>query len=163
MAGAFGGDEKRLTIGMGQAMKDKWIALKKEGAEQLLSRKEASVVDVTSAQLQRVQKGDTVDEKDLATLKRRQLLTAAKVAVFTIGKGSKWSKDKWNVKEAAELTHAMLLSGAWKTTPFKSYNFNALGAATEARPPSPPSPSPSSLSPSPLLGRSPPPAAQGAR
>jgi phenylalanyl-tRNA synthetase alpha chain len=31
----------------------------------------------------------------------------------------------------AELTHAMIMSGAWKTQPFKPYNFNADGAAPE--------------------------------
>lgn len=71
--------------------------------------------------------GEPIGDKDLALLKRRQMLTSATVAVFSIAQGEKWSKDQWKIKEATEITHEMMLSGAWKTTTFKPYNFDALG------------------------------------
>lgn len=35
----WGGDEKKVSIAVGQAMKEKWISLTKQGSEQLYARK----------------------------------------------------------------------------------------------------------------------------
>ena len=58
-------------------------------------------------------------------LKRRKLITLVKRNSYRVTRGSAYAPVR--VKKAADLTKEMLDSGAWKTTPFKPYNFLTLG------------------------------------
>lgn len=120
--------EERLKIALGQAMKEKWVALEK--ADGSLRRVAAAVEDGVAAALKQVQQGAALPEALAQALKKRQLLTTSKVAVYAVSKGVRWSVTEWRKREATELTAEMLQSGAWKDQSFKPYNFNALGAPT---------------------------------
>jgi phenylalanyl-tRNA synthetase alpha chain len=61
----------------------------------------------------------------LTALKRRKLITLVTRKSLKVTKGASYSPTR--IKKAADLTKEMLDSGAWKTTPFKPYNFLTLG------------------------------------
>ncbi|MBE7181253.1 MAG: phenylalanine--tRNA ligase subunit alpha [Terriglobus roseus] len=78
--------------------------------------------------LQNIQsKGTLEDQKVLADLKKRKLVTIGKVITYDVRKGPKYAKEM--VQEVTDLTADMLANGSWQTANFKPYNFNALGAS----------------------------------
>jgi len=114
-------------VGSGNAFKNKWI--KKDGDSLVLVKDE--IKDVTRDLLKEVQETKTLsDAKILADLKKRKLVTLTKVIAYTVTKGPKYAKEM--PVEVTDLTADMLASGAWETTNFKPYNFNALGASQDA-------------------------------
>jgi phenylalanyl-tRNA synthetase alpha chain len=58
-------------------------------------------------------------------LKKRKLINLVTIKSHKISKGNAYAPVR--VKKAADISKEMLDSGAWKTTPFKPYNFLTLG------------------------------------
>lgn len=58
-------------------------------------------------------------------LKRRKLISLVTRKSYRVTRGPAYAPVR--VKKAADLTKEMLDSGAWKTIPFKPYNFLTLG------------------------------------
>ena len=61
----------------------------------------------------------------MSALKRRKLVSLVTRKSLKVGKGASYAPKR--IKKAADLTKEMLDSGAWKTTPFKPYNFLTVG------------------------------------
>jgi phenylalanyl-tRNA synthetase alpha chain len=115
------------SVGQGNGFKNKWI--KKDGDSLVLVANE--VKDITRDQLKEVQETKSLsDAKALKDLKKRKLITLTKVITYTVEKGPKYAKEM--PVEVTDLTSDMLVGDAWKTTNFKPYNFNALGASQDA-------------------------------
>lgn len=87
--------------------------------------------DATRATLQKIaETGSAADNKVLADLRKRKLVTTTKVFTYTVEKGPKYAREL--PVEHTDLTADMLLDGSWQTATFKPYNFNALGAPQNA-------------------------------
>ncbi|KAH7916301.1 tRNA synthetases class II core domain (F)-domain-containing protein [Hygrophoropsis aurantiaca] len=119
------GDEA-AKVGQGRAFKSGWIA--KEGAG--LVKLVGSIVDTTQLQLREVDSTGTLEggEKLLAELRKRKLIVQKKGQWFAVHKGSSFTTSI--AKPETDLTVDMLTSGAWKTSTFKKYNFEADGIPT---------------------------------
>ncbi|CAG8131969.1 unnamed protein product [Penicillium salamii] len=123
LPGIVGKDNAK--VGQGNAFKRGWIKKDKD----LLRASTESIVDETQQILVGVQKTKALsDAKALQDLKRRKLVSLAKEHDYEIFKGPKYAREF--VKEETDLTPEMIASGSWKTTAFKSKNFNAKGAIT---------------------------------
>ena len=138
-------------IGMGNCMKNKWI--KKDGADlvplKTLDEVEDEVqkalvaliagnyaTDAVDAKVRSrlfpFRKHDVLDKPNVvlflqtsAALKRRKLISLTIRKSLKVSRGRAYAPTR--VKKAADLTKEMLDTGAWRTTPFKEYNFLALG------------------------------------
>ncbi|KZP17307.1 hypothetical protein FIBSPDRAFT_920726 [Athelia psychrophila] len=119
------GDEA-AKVGQGRAFKSGWIA--KEGAGFVKSA--PTIEDATQQDLREIDSTGTLKagEKTLADLRKRKLITQRKGQWFTVNKGSNFSTS--TAKPETDLTVEMLTSGAWKTSTFKKYNFDAEGLTT---------------------------------
>uniref|UniRef100_A0A7S1ZTN3 phenylalanine--tRNA ligase n=1 Tax=Trieres chinensis TaxID=1514140 RepID=A0A7S1ZTN3_TRICV len=115
-------------IGMGNCMKGKWA--KKAGAN-LVALKSASDVTDETADLLKTLDGSGGDpasiggDKAAAPLKKRKLVTLVTRKSYSVVRGPSYSPVR--TKKSSDLTKEMLDSGAWRTAPFKPYNFAALG------------------------------------
>ncbi|KAK7054201.1 phenylalanine--tRNA ligase alpha subunit [Favolaschia claudopus] len=120
------GDET-AKVGQGRAFKNKWIGKEGDGLVKLAS----TIKDSTQIDLLEIQSSGTLKsgEKDLADLRKRKLILQRKGQWFTVQKGTEFSTS--TAKPETDLTVEMLTSGAWKTSTFKKYNFEAEGAPTE--------------------------------
>mmetsp|Transcript_31894 Transcript_31894/g.52615 ORF Transcript_31894/g.52615 Transcript_31894/m.52615 type:complete len:497 (+) Transcript_31894:128-1618(+) len=112
-------------VGMANCMKNRWI--KKDGADLVPMADDAE--DTVKAQLVALQESngtaDSLDEKLAKDLKKRKLVNLVTRKSLKVTKGPSFAPVR--VKKAADITKEMLDSGAWKTTPFKPYNFAAVG------------------------------------
>ncbi|KZS97754.1 hypothetical protein SISNIDRAFT_472667 [Sistotremastrum niveocremeum HHB9708] len=115
-------------IGQGKAIKAKWI--EKDGAG--FVKATDKIQDTTQLDLQEIQSSGTVaaGEKVLSELKKRNLIVLRKSLWYTVHKGPQFSTSVQ--KPETDLTVDMLTSGAWKTSNFKKYNFEAEGAPTSS-------------------------------
>ncbi|KAI0796614.1 phenylalanine-tRNA ligase [Abortiporus biennis] len=113
-------------IGQGRAFKNKWIGKQDAGLVKLAP----TINDVTQHELQEVDSTGTLKsgEKALAELRKRKLIVQRKGQWFTVEKGKNFSTS--TAKPETDLTVDMLTSGAWKTSTFKKYNFEAEGIPT---------------------------------
>lgn len=116
--------KENAQLGQGNAFKKGWIKKDKDVFLPATDR----IVDETQALLEKVKRGESVDDNSLKELKKRKLVTVQKVINFKISKGPKYAKEL--VKEETDLTADMLTNGSWKTAHFKPYNFKAMGAPT---------------------------------
>ncbi|KAM3569224.1 hypothetical protein VYU27_008669, partial [Nannochloropsis oceanica] len=132
-----------VKIGMGPLMKAK--AIRREGEK--FTRVLPQYPDEAQAVLRRVEaeggregRLEGVNEDVIKTLRKRQLvaqvgresgLEGGRVTrkSFSIIKGPHFALQR--TKKAADLTKEMLDSGDWKTTTFKDYNFQTLGAPVQ--------------------------------
>ncbi|KAJ7068410.1 phenylalanine-tRNA ligase [Mycena amicta] len=114
------------SVGQGRAFKNKWIGKDGDGFVQTAS----TIQDTTQLDLLEVQSTGTLrsGEKTLADLRKRKLIVQRKGQWFTVAKGTNFSTS--TAKPETDLTVEMLTSGAWKTSTFKKYNFEAEGAPT---------------------------------
>ncbi|EKM59329.1 uncharacterized protein PHACADRAFT_249754 [Phanerochaete carnosa HHB-10118-sp] len=113
-------------IGQGRAFKNKWIG--KEGDS--LVKLAAQIDDVTQKEMREVDSTGTLKggEKALAELRKRKLIVQKKGQWFTVHRGPNFSTS--TAKPETDLTMEMLTTGAWKTSTFKRYNFEAEGIPT---------------------------------
>ncbi|KAF7292348.1 Phenylalanine-tRNA ligase [Mycena chlorophos] len=114
------------SVGQGRAFKNKWIEKEGDG----FVRKAETIQDSTKLDMLEVQSTGTLKTGDtvLADLRKRKLIVQRKAQWFTVAKGSNFSTS--TAKPETDLTVEMLTSGAWKTSTFKKYNFDAEGAPT---------------------------------
>ncbi|CAK5275487.1 unnamed protein product [Mycena citricolor] len=119
------GDES-AKVGQGRAFKNGWIGKEGDGFVKIAS----SVQDTTQIDLLEIQASGTLKagEKTLADLRKRKLAVQRKGQWFAVQKGPEFSTS--TAKPETDLTVEMLTSGAWKTSSFKKYNFDAEGAPT---------------------------------
>ncbi|KAK7470476.1 Phenylalanyl-tRNA synthetase, beta subunit, cytoplasmic [Stygiomarasmius scandens] len=119
------GDES-AKVGQGNAFKRGWIAKEGDGLVKTVD----SITDTTQLDLQQIQAtGDLKSgDKVLADLRKRKLILQRKGQWFTVQKGPSFSTSI--AKPETDLTADMLTSGAWKTSTFKKYNFEAEGIPT---------------------------------
>jgi len=114
-------------IGMGNCMKAKWI--KKDGGDLVPLKKNDEVEDAVQKLLLDLKaadfKTDAISEKTAKDLKKRKFITLVTLKSHKVTRGPQYAPQR--VKKAADLTKAMLDSGAWETTEFKPYNFLVLG------------------------------------
>ncbi|KAI9146547.1 hypothetical protein BKA69DRAFT_1171634 [Paraphysoderma sedebokerense] len=110
-------------IGQGKAFKNKWIGKSASGN---LIRLVDSITDETKQELLEIRNTNThKNAKVIQELKKRKLCDKKKLLSYSVGKGSKFSLTV--TKQATDLTAEMIQSGAWKTSSFKKYNFDAEG------------------------------------
>eukprot|EP00049_Salpingoeca_infusionum_P004886 m.85060 g.85060 ORF g.85060 m.85060 type:complete len:494 (-) comp12772_c1_seq1:233-1714(-) len=114
------------NVGMGKAMKSKWLKTTKGANGVELSRLAADIEDTVKTQLAQLASGEDVPAPVLKELKKRNLVDQKTQAVFTVSKGAAFTLTL--EKQATELTPEMLASGAWKDTQFKPVNLDTLGA-----------------------------------
>jgi phenylalanyl-tRNA synthetase alpha chain len=122
-------------IGMGAAMKAGLIKMDKSSGT-LVIGDEASENYPAGAALRRlveIADGSSADEVEsliskpvLEELKKRKLVTKAKIVYYEVSKGSNFSTEIKKLETA--LTVEMIQTSAlWKSVNFKQYNLNALG------------------------------------
>ncbi|KAJ3068841.1 hypothetical protein HDU98_008048 [Podochytrium sp. JEL0797] len=104
-------------FGQGAAFKNKWIKKTPTG----LARLAASVVDSTRNDLVSVRNGTVLAAKTMADYKKRKLIDKKKTSSYCVQKGAKFTTTL--AKEETDITQDMILSGEWKSVPFKKYNF----------------------------------------
>jgi phenylalanyl-tRNA synthetase alpha chain len=116
-------------IGQQRAFKNGWV--KKEG-DVLVKKVDEKPEDTTANELAEIKKQGTLanNEKELNELKKRKLISKAKVISFEISKGPEFALEI--KKYETDLTIEMLQSGSWKDAPFKPYNFAAEGTPANA-------------------------------
>eukprot|EP00897_Mesotaenium_endlicherianum_P004012 jgi/Mesen1/3639/ME000020S03171 len=94
-------------IGQKQALANRWLTVVKGGPTPMLQRKALPQAELDALQ------------------KKRKLITPRTWRTYRVAKGPKFQLEK--KKPATDLTHDLLLGGAWKEQEFKQYNFKALG------------------------------------
>lgn len=112
--------------GQGKAMRNKWIRIQDGTVVPLVEE----ISDTTRSQLQEIQETKTADAAVVNDLRKRKLIRRTKVISYTISKGPQFTTTP--VSLATDLTAEMIQNGSWKTTSFKPYNFNTLGAPPKA-------------------------------
>jgi len=114
-------------IGMGNCMKNKWA--KKAGDKLVATKAMGEVSDETQDRLKALDAANgaegVIDDKQVNLLKRRKLISLVTLKSYSVTRGAEYAPKR--VKKAADLTKEMLDSGAWKSTPFKPYNFLTVG------------------------------------
>lgn len=86
-----------------------------------------SVVDVTREQLLKVCASTIAQEDEVSkNLRKRKLIEKRRLAWHRVSKGPCFALSM--ARLATDLTPEMLSGDAWKQTPFKPYNWHALGA-----------------------------------
>ncbi|CAJ0943119.1 unnamed protein product, partial [Mesorhabditis belari] len=114
-------------VGIPKAMAAKWIGTVKEGNDVKLVQKIApeSVLDKVGELLKQIKLGSKFDDKEMADLKKRKLVSEVVIKGFLVGKGSKFSTEI--SKPELDLTAEMIQNKTWTDKTFKKYNFDALG------------------------------------
>ncbi|CAI4228785.1 unnamed protein product [Auanema sp. JU1783] len=112
-------------VGLSKALAAGWVAIDKSGGEPKVTRKVEKVEDIVSKQLKDLSIGKDIDVKAKTDLKKRKLFTESTVKGLKVSKGPNFTTEL--AKPEVDLTPEMIASGAWKTKPFKKYNFEALG------------------------------------
>mmetsp|Transcript_6131 Transcript_6131/g.18504 ORF Transcript_6131/g.18504 Transcript_6131/m.18504 type:complete len:493 (-) Transcript_6131:327-1805(-) len=110
-------------VGMGAAMKEKWLERAKgANGETLLRVTRETVEDTTRSLLARVSALSPEEEKALT---RRKLASRQTVKYFKVDKGPKYQAVR--AKKCADLSVEALKDGSWQTAEWKAYNFASVG------------------------------------
>lgn len=107
-------------------MKQKWIQKDGDNYKRIAEKP----VDEDQTNLKAFQANPDLEKhqkKIVDQYKKRKHLNVKSLKSYTVTKGANFAPER--VKLETELTSDMLRTGAWKETNFKSYNFNADGAA----------------------------------
>jgi phenylalanyl-tRNA synthetase alpha chain len=113
------------TIGQGTALKNKWITMDK--ATKSLKTACDTVVDELKTDL--LQLGSLSKDK-VDALKKRKMIAPTSTTAYHVVKSENFSASF--TKAVSEITPEMIRTGSWKTTNFKTFNFdNATGIPNE--------------------------------
>ena len=112
-------------VGFSKALTAGWIMLDKSGDKPLVKRKVDDIKDIIKENLGKIKKNQEVGDKEKQEYKKRKLILEVTDKIYILTRGENFSTSP--KKAETELTPEMISSGAWKTSTFKSYNFNALG------------------------------------
>jgi len=111
-------------IGMGKALAAKWI--KKDKSDGKIYRMVTDEpVDTIYNYCQKVSKGEQMEAKEIADLKKRKLIKESKETVFDCKKSAGFQTTI--AKPETDLSRELLDSGEWASKTFKDYNFEAEG------------------------------------
>ncbi|TGZ72628.1 hypothetical protein CRM22_001976 [Opisthorchis felineus] len=133
---AAGITQKALTasfpnakIGLSKALAANWLVISKDFADgpRVLRAVDDTVEDVVQQMLSKfLLDSNCLSDAQKTDFRKRKLITEVKRTSYIIRKGPSFSLDVG--KEETDISPEMISSGSWKTTRFKAYNFNALGA-----------------------------------
>ncbi|GAX23645.1 phenylalanyl-tRNA synthetase alpha chain [Fistulifera solaris] len=116
-------------IGMGKCMQNKWIQKEKETKSLVPAVAAGDVKDEIVEQLQALREGkfaeDAISSEVSKALKKRKLINLTIRKSMKVARGPSYAPVR--KRKAADLTKEMLETGAWQTTEFKPYNFQAFG------------------------------------
>ena len=112
--------------GWAHAMKARWIQFDKKTVSVKRLVELDQVEDTAKILLQRLQKGEELNKKEIDTLKRRTFVTMSSKTFFSVEKAEKFALEL--PKIAADFTAELFASGEWETTQMKPFNLDALGA-----------------------------------
>lgn len=116
--------EKNLVkIGWAQCMKQKWCSIDK--AAGCLKKNLDKITDTTQELVKQILAGKPVDSKDVAELKKRQMVSMKNFKSYSVSKGPQFSLER--KKYATDVTQEMIKNGNWATEEFKEINLNAKG------------------------------------
>eukprot|EP00933_Yihiella_yeosuensis_P008530 TRINITY_DN11402_c2_g1_i1.p1 TRINITY_DN11402_c2_g1~~TRINITY_DN11402_c2_g1_i1.p1 ORF type:complete len:513 (-),score=115.46 TRINITY_DN11402_c2_g1_i1:108-1646(-) len=105
-------------IGMGTAMKNKWVNCDK--ATKNVTPAVESVEDSVQKNLQALASGKTLEKDALAELKKRKMISPTSVTAYKVA-----ITDKFGAQKAvADITEEMIRTGSWANTKFKEFSFN---------------------------------------
>ncbi|XP_050542578.1 phenylalanine--tRNA ligase alpha subunit [Daktulosphaira vitifoliae] len=111
-------------IGFSQAMSKGWISI--DRSINKVVRKTSSIIDQVKDDLAKLKiSSDEIADSAKQDYKKRKLIREVIIKSFDLKKGPEFTTTI--TKLETELTPDMIQSGSWKTTQFKSYNFEALG------------------------------------
>lgn len=125
-------DASMAKVGFSKAMSNGWIQIDKESKK--VKPKVSQIQDSVHGLIDSISKlsfGEetTIDNKVIADLKKRKLITETLVKFLIIRKGADF---KLTIERPeTDLTTNLLQSGLWREKKFKEYNFNALGIVAE--------------------------------
>lgn len=115
-------------VGQGKAFKNGWIS--KDG-DRLISKVDHLPEDTVVDELKQIKATGTLnDNKGLADLKKRKLITVSKIVGFKVQKGSKFALEIVNLQ--TDITSEMVTTESWKHLQFKPYNFRTEGVYPNA-------------------------------
>lgn len=109
-------------IGVGAAMKERWLRRDKADGETILTIAKDSIEDVARLLLSTLESVNPVAEKQLI---RRKLAAKQTATYFKVDKGANYKSTR--AKKCADLTIDALKDGSWQTAEWKAYNFATLG------------------------------------
>eukprot|EP00055_Hartaetosiga_balthica_P009059 m.35181 g.35181 ORF g.35181 m.35181 type:complete len:492 (+) comp6590_c0_seq1:45-1520(+) len=115
-------------IGLGKAIKNKWIKTEKQDGGVVVIRLVDDFVDETQILLKKLESGE-LDKKVMADLKKRKLIEKKVVKSYDITKGPEFALTL--EKKETDLTPDMLANGSWKSKNFKQFNLDAMGTSLE--------------------------------
>eukprot|EP00440_Ansanella_granifera_P015029 gb/GFBE01016336.1/.p1 GENE.gb/GFBE01016336.1/~~gb/GFBE01016336.1/.p1 ORF type:complete len:505 (+),score=162.63 gb/GFBE01016336.1/:1-1515(+) len=101
-------------IGLGAAMKNKWVAIDK--ATKAVSTAVDSVEDEVQKDLKNLA---SLEKAKLDALKKRKMIQPTSLTAFKVEKTANFGAEK----AVADITAEMITQGTWKETNFKSFNF----------------------------------------
>eukprot|EP01147_Barroeca_monosierra_P008326 gene8325-872_t len=120
------------NVGLGQAMKQKWIKSKKEGDKTLIVQLVDTFDDKVKSQLQDILQDDLMlipSEAVLKELKKRKLVEKKMYTWYDLSRGPEFSLSL--EKGESDLTSDMIMDGSWKNIKFKQFNLKALGTPVD--------------------------------
>ncbi|CAD2216356.1 phenylalanyl-tRNA synthetase alpha chain [Angomonas deanei] len=115
--------KETTAVALANGMKSKLLKIDKSSGQPVLQRNAATASDEVRDLLQRIIGGGEANPKETEALKKRKLATLDNKKVFLYTKGPDYSVEV-KAKAVGDLTREMLVTGAWKTTSFKEYNFS---------------------------------------
>jgi phenylalanyl-tRNA synthetase alpha chain len=111
------------AVGQGKAFKNKWLS--KDG-DKLVAKVDKLPEDVVLQELKTIDETGTLDNaKELTELKKRKLITLARIVGFKVNKSENFALEIVDLE--TDITAEMVATGSWKDAKFKNYNFNAEG------------------------------------
>lgn len=124
-------------VGQARAFKNGWIKKTADNELELSDKLKTldlnNLEDSTKDLLIKISQNndiDSIDNKILADLKKRKLISQRKETDFYITKGSDFSLTL--TKLETDLTSDMISTGTYKDLKFKPYNFNSQGLSTQS-------------------------------
>lgn len=119
-------------VGQARAFKNGWIVKTTENELELSEKAKdpSQIEDETKTLLEKITKGESIDDKTAADLKKRKLVIPNKLTDFQVVKGSDFSLEL--TKYETDITSDMVASGSYKDANFKPYNFNSEGLQVQS-------------------------------
>lgn len=108
-------------IGWGLCIRQKWASI----VEGRLVKSVTTIKDETQELLKQVARGEAIDKKIIAALKKRQMVDQRSFKSYSVTKGPQFALER--KKFATDLTHDMMKSGKWAKEEFKEINYSAKG------------------------------------
>jgi phenylalanyl-tRNA synthetase alpha chain len=109
--------------GSGGCMKNKWIRNQNKVFHKIVE----SIVDKVQNDMKKVAGGEALTAKEYKDYSKRKMIVQNKRKIFVVAQGPDFTLER-DAPLATDLTEDLLRSGDWKSSTFKKYNWDALGA-----------------------------------